>query len=167
VPIGGPSQHRVGRHAVGRETIGHGCEVARDLLGTASACCTLTDTSCIAVLCWPIAVEIEAAIPSMPCTVWEMPRITVSAAPVSSGSWQFVRGHRWSPLRSGRPGSSPRRRPCLPGKTLLLGDAAMQGPYCIRLNPAGSAVVLRGREPTELDAGFWRVQGDQFCRDWN
>jgi hypothetical protein len=55
----------------------------------------------------------------------------------------------------------------LPGKTLLYGDAAMHGPYRIRLNRDGSAVVLRGREPTELDAGFWQVQGDQFCRDWN
>jgi CubicO group peptidase (beta-lactamase class C family) len=55
----------------------------------------------------------------------------------------------------------------LPGKTLLFGDAAMHGPYRIRLNPDGSAVVLRGREPTELDTGFWQVQGDQFCRKWN
>jgi hypothetical protein len=50
---------------------------------------------------------------------------------------------------------------------LLYGDAAMRGPYRIRLNRDGSAVVLRGREPTELDTGSWRVQGDQFCRDWN
>jgi len=55
----------------------------------------------------------------------------------------------------------------LPGKTLLFGDAAMHGPYRIRLNRDGSAVVLRGREPTELDTGSWQVQGDQFCRDWN
>jgi CubicO group peptidase (beta-lactamase class C family) len=55
----------------------------------------------------------------------------------------------------------------LPGKTLLYGDAAMHGPYRIRLNRDGSAVVLRGREPAELDTGFWQVQGDQFCRDWN
>jgi CubicO group peptidase (beta-lactamase class C family) len=55
----------------------------------------------------------------------------------------------------------------LPGKTLLYGDAAMHGPYRIRLNRDGSAVVLRGCEPTELDTGFWQVQGDQFCRDWN
>lgn len=55
----------------------------------------------------------------------------------------------------------------LPGKTLLYGDAAMHGPYRTRLNRDGSAVVLRGREPTELDTGSWRVQGDQFCRDWN
>jgi CubicO group peptidase (beta-lactamase class C family) len=55
----------------------------------------------------------------------------------------------------------------LPGKTLLCGDGAMHGPYRIRLNRDGSAVVLRGREPTELDRGSWQVQGDQFCRDWN
>jgi hypothetical protein len=55
----------------------------------------------------------------------------------------------------------------LSGKTLLYGDGAVHGPYRIRLNRDGSAVVLRGREPTELNTGFWQVQGDQFCRDWN
>jgi CubicO group peptidase (beta-lactamase class C family) len=55
----------------------------------------------------------------------------------------------------------------LPGKTLLFGDTAMHGPYRIRLNADGSAVVLRGCHPTELDTGFWEVQGDQFCRKWN
>jgi hypothetical protein len=55
----------------------------------------------------------------------------------------------------------------LPEKTLLFGDTAMHGPYRIRLNPDGSAVVLRGRQPTELDTGFWQIRGDQFCRKWN
>jgi hypothetical protein len=55
----------------------------------------------------------------------------------------------------------------VPGKTLLFGDGAMHGPYRVRLNRDGSAVALRGREPTELDTGFWQVQGDQICRDWN
>jgi hypothetical protein len=55
----------------------------------------------------------------------------------------------------------------LPGKTLLFADGAMRGPYRIRLNADGSAVVLRGRELTVLDMGSWQVQGDQFCRDWN
>ena len=33
----------------------------------------------------------------------------------------------------------------LPGKTLVYGETASQGPYRIRLNADGSAVVLRGR----------------------
>jgi CubicO group peptidase (beta-lactamase class C family) len=54
----------------------------------------------------------------------------------------------------------------LPGKTLLYGHSATRGPYRIRLNPDGSATLLEGREMAELDTGFWRVQGDQLCRDW-
>jgi CubicO group peptidase (beta-lactamase class C family) len=54
----------------------------------------------------------------------------------------------------------------LPGKTLLYGDAAMRGPYRIRLNADGSAALLEGRQPIELDIGTWSVQGDQFCREW-
>ena len=54
----------------------------------------------------------------------------------------------------------------LPGKTLIYGDAAIRGPYRIRLNVDGSAAVLQGREPGELDTGSWHVQGDQFCREW-
>ena len=54
----------------------------------------------------------------------------------------------------------------LPGKTLVYGETASQGPYRIRLNADGSAVVLRGREPTELDTGSWSVREDQLCRAW-
>ena len=51
----------------------------------------------------------------------------------------------------------------LPGKTLLYGETAGQGPYRIRLNADGSAVVLRGRELTELDTGSWRVARASFA----
>ena len=54
----------------------------------------------------------------------------------------------------------------LPGKTLVYGEMASQGPYRIRLNADGSAVVLRGREPTELDTGSWSVRDGQLCRAW-
>jgi CubicO group peptidase (beta-lactamase class C family) len=54
----------------------------------------------------------------------------------------------------------------LPGKTLVYGETASQGPYRIRLNADGSAVVLRGREPTELDTGSWSVRDGQLCRAW-
>jgi CubicO group peptidase (beta-lactamase class C family) len=54
----------------------------------------------------------------------------------------------------------------LPGKTLLYGHAAAGGPYRIRLNADGRAVVLKGSEPTELDTGSWFIDGDQFCRNW-
>ena len=54
----------------------------------------------------------------------------------------------------------------LPGKTLVYGETASQGPYRIRLNADGSAVVLRGREPTELDTGSWSVRNGQLCRAW-
>jgi hypothetical protein len=54
----------------------------------------------------------------------------------------------------------------LPGKTLVYGETASQGPYRIRLNADGSAVVLRGRELTELDTGSWSVREGQLCRAW-
>jgi len=54
----------------------------------------------------------------------------------------------------------------LAGKTILYGDAAMHGPYRIRLNTDGSAAVLRGSEPAELDTGSWSIREDQLCRDW-
>ena len=54
----------------------------------------------------------------------------------------------------------------LSGKTLLFGEAAMHGPYRMRLNADGSATALRGHEPIEFDTGSWHVQGDRFCRDW-
>jgi CubicO group peptidase (beta-lactamase class C family) len=54
----------------------------------------------------------------------------------------------------------------LPGKTLLYGDAAVRGPYRIRLNVDGSATLLEGREMTERDSGSWSVEQDQFCRAW-
>jgi CubicO group peptidase (beta-lactamase class C family) len=54
----------------------------------------------------------------------------------------------------------------LPGKTLIYGDTASQGPYRIRLNADGSAVALRGRELTELDTGSWSVRDGQLCRAW-
>ena len=54
----------------------------------------------------------------------------------------------------------------LPGKTLVYGETASQGPYRLRLNADGSAVVLRGRELSELDTGSWSVREGQFCRAW-
>ena len=54
----------------------------------------------------------------------------------------------------------------LPGKTLVYGETASRGPYRIRLNADGSAVVLRGREPTELDTGSWSVREGELCRAW-
>lgn len=54
----------------------------------------------------------------------------------------------------------------LTGKTLLYGNAAMHGPYRIRLNTDGSAAVLRGNEPIELDTGSWSIREDRLCRDW-
>lgn len=54
----------------------------------------------------------------------------------------------------------------LAGKTLFYGETAIQGPYRIRLNADGSAVVLRGREPIEFDTGSWNIREDKFCRDW-
>jgi CubicO group peptidase (beta-lactamase class C family) len=54
----------------------------------------------------------------------------------------------------------------LPGKTLLYGETADQGPYRMRLNADGSAAVLRGRESTEFDTGSWRVDGGRLCRAW-
>lgn len=54
----------------------------------------------------------------------------------------------------------------LAGKTLLYGDAAMHGPFRVRLNTDGSAAVLRGNEPVELDTGSWSIREDRLCRDW-
>jgi hypothetical protein len=47
----------------------------------------------------------------------------------------------------------------LPGKTLLFGYTATYGPYRFRLNSDGSAVVLTGREPTELDTASGKYEG--------
>jgi CubicO group peptidase (beta-lactamase class C family) len=54
----------------------------------------------------------------------------------------------------------------LPGKTLFYGETAPEGPYRIRLDPDGGAVVFRRPERIQLDTGSWRVNGDQFCREW-
>jgi CubicO group peptidase (beta-lactamase class C family) len=54
----------------------------------------------------------------------------------------------------------------LTGKTLLYGDAAARGPHRIRLNADGTAAVLRGKEPTELDTGSWSIREGQLCREW-
>jgi hypothetical protein len=54
----------------------------------------------------------------------------------------------------------------LPGKTLVYGETASQGPYRIRLNADGSAVALRGRELTELDTGSWSIREGLLCRAW-
>jgi CubicO group peptidase (beta-lactamase class C family) len=54
----------------------------------------------------------------------------------------------------------------LPGKTLLYGERADQGPYRMRLNADGSAVALRGAELVEFDTGSWKVDGGQLCRTW-
>lgn len=54
----------------------------------------------------------------------------------------------------------------LAGKTLLYGETAKPGPYRIRLNTDGSAAVLRGSEPTEIDTGAWSIREDRLCRDW-
>jgi hypothetical protein len=54
----------------------------------------------------------------------------------------------------------------LPGKTLHYGETAREGPYRIRLNTDGSAVVFRRPEQVQLDTGSWNVNEDQFCREW-
>jgi hypothetical protein len=54
----------------------------------------------------------------------------------------------------------------LPGKTLIVGEGASEGPYRIRLNADGAATALKGREPVQYDSGSWRVEGERFCRQW-
>ena len=54
----------------------------------------------------------------------------------------------------------------LTGKTLLYGEADARGPTRMRLNADGTAAVLRGNEPTELDTGTWRIRENEFCREW-
>jgi CubicO group peptidase (beta-lactamase class C family) len=54
----------------------------------------------------------------------------------------------------------------LPGKTLLYGETAPEGPYRIRLDTDGSAVVVRRPERVQFDTGSWSVNEDQFCREW-
>jgi CubicO group peptidase (beta-lactamase class C family) len=54
----------------------------------------------------------------------------------------------------------------LTGKTLLYGEAAARGPHRIRLNADGTAAVLRGKEPTELDRGTWSIRENELCREW-
>lgn len=54
----------------------------------------------------------------------------------------------------------------LPGKTLIVGEQAIEGPYRIRLNADGTAAAMKGREPVQYDSGTWSVEGDRFCRQW-
>lgn len=54
----------------------------------------------------------------------------------------------------------------LPGKTLIVGEDTLEGPYHIRLNADGNAAALKGREPVQYDSGTWSVEGDRFCRQW-
>jgi len=54
----------------------------------------------------------------------------------------------------------------LTGKTLLYGEADARGPTRMRLNADGTAAVLRGNEPTELDTGTWSIRENEFCREW-
>ena len=54
----------------------------------------------------------------------------------------------------------------LTGKTLLFGETAARGPYRIRVNSDGSAAILGGREPVEIDTGMWTIREDQFCLEW-
>jgi CubicO group peptidase (beta-lactamase class C family) len=54
----------------------------------------------------------------------------------------------------------------LTGKTLLYGEADPRGPTRIRLNADGTAAVLRGKEPVELDTGTWTIRENEFCREW-
>jgi CubicO group peptidase (beta-lactamase class C family) len=54
----------------------------------------------------------------------------------------------------------------LAGKTLRIGDGAVDGPYRARLNVDGSAAALKGAEPAQYDSGTWHIEGDRLCRDW-
>jgi CubicO group peptidase (beta-lactamase class C family) len=54
----------------------------------------------------------------------------------------------------------------LPGKTLLFGETATGGPYRMRLDRDGGAVLFKGREPTLGDSGSWNISGDRLCRQW-
>jgi len=54
----------------------------------------------------------------------------------------------------------------LTGKTVVHGDAAVSGPYRLRLNVDGSLVLLRGRLLVVVDTGTWSIREDQFCREW-
>ena len=36
----------------------------------------------------------------------------------------------------------------------------------MRLHADGTAIALRGNEPTEFDRGTWSIREDKFCREW-
>jgi hypothetical protein len=52
------------------------------------------------------------------------------------------------------------------GATLIFGDAAMGGPFRIRLGRDGGAFLLKGPEEMPSDTGSWNIDGNKFCRDW-
>jgi CubicO group peptidase (beta-lactamase class C family) len=52
------------------------------------------------------------------------------------------------------------------GKTLRIGNGAVNGPYRLKLDNDGRATALRGPERIQYDAGKWYVEGDRLCRDW-
>jgi hypothetical protein len=53
-----------------------------------------------------------------------------------------------------------------PGKTLFFGDTATGGPFRMRLDHDGSAVLLKGPEDMPSDSGTWSIDDNKFCRDW-
>jgi CubicO group peptidase (beta-lactamase class C family) len=52
------------------------------------------------------------------------------------------------------------------GASLIFGDTTMDGPFRIRLDHDGGAVLLKGPEETPSDTGSWSIDGNKFCRDW-
>jgi CubicO group peptidase (beta-lactamase class C family) len=54
----------------------------------------------------------------------------------------------------------------LSGKTLVYGDAAVGGPFRVRLGRAGAVALLKGESTVAYDTGTWNVTDNKYCRDW-
>jgi CubicO group peptidase (beta-lactamase class C family) len=54
----------------------------------------------------------------------------------------------------------------LPGKTLLFGDAALGGPFRMRIGSDGTTALFKGESTVAYDTGTWTIAENKLCRDW-
>lgn len=64
----------------------------------------------------------------------------------------------------GKPADGAALSRLLSDKTLVYGDAAIGGPFRVRLGRDGTLAVFTGESAVALDTGTWNVTDNRFCR---
>lgn len=67
---------------------------------------------------------------------------------------------------SGKPEDGAALSSLLSGKTLVYGDAAIGGPFRLRLDREGAMTLFKGENTVAFDTGTWEVADNKFCRNW-